>query len=59
MDIRLVSSLTAEDEVATAPRVLDALCAVLDRMPIAYTARLETTNGLRIAMCGVSDNLTC
>jgi hypothetical protein len=45
MEIRLVSSLTPEDEEAAAPSILEALCAVLDRMPIAYTARLRTTNG--------------
>ena len=42
MDIRFISSLTAEDEEQFAPVVLKALSAVLDHLPIAYTVRIET-----------------
>jgi hypothetical protein len=43
MDIRLISSLTAEDENAFAPALLKAVGAILDQFPIAYTIRIETT----------------
>jgi hypothetical protein len=43
MDIRFVSTLTAEDENAFAPALLKAVAAVLDQLPIAYTVRVETT----------------
>jgi hypothetical protein len=43
MDIRFISSLTAEDENAFAPALLKAVSAVLDQFPIAYTIRVETT----------------
>jgi hypothetical protein len=43
MDIRFISSLTADDENAFAPALLKAVSAVLDQFPIAYTVRIETT----------------
>jgi hypothetical protein len=43
MDIRFVSSLTAEDENLFAPGLLKAVGALLDQLPIAYTLRIETT----------------
>jgi hypothetical protein len=43
MEIRFVSSLTAEDENLFAPALLKALGAILDQLPIAYTLRIETT----------------
>jgi hypothetical protein len=43
MDIRFVSSLTAEDENMIAPALLKAVGALLDQLPIAYTVRIETT----------------
>ena len=43
MDIRFISSLTADDENAFAPALLKAVSAVLDQFPIAYTLRVETT----------------
>jgi len=43
MDIRFVSSLTAEDENFFAPALLKAVGALLDQLPIAYTVRIETT----------------
>jgi hypothetical protein len=43
MDIRFISSLTAEDEDLFAPAVLKAVSALLDQLPIAYTMRIETS----------------
>lgn len=43
MEIRFVSSLTAEDENLFAPGLLKAIGAILDQLPIAYTIRIETT----------------
>ena len=43
MEIRFVSSLTAEDENLFAPGLLKAVGAILDQLPIAYTIRIETT----------------
>ena len=43
MDIRFISSLTADDEDAFAPALLKAVSAILDQFPIAYTLRVETT----------------
>jgi len=43
MEIRFISSLTAEDEDQFAPAVLKAVCALLDQFPIAYTIRIETS----------------
>ena len=43
MEIRFISSLTAEDEDAFAPAILKAVGTLLDQLPIAYTMRIETT----------------
>ena len=43
MDIRFISSLTAEDESLFAPALLKAIGVLLDQLPIAYTLRIETT----------------
>ena len=43
MEIRFISSLTAEDENLMAPGLLKAVGALLDQLPIAYTIRIETT----------------
>ena len=43
MDIRFISSLTAEDENLFAPAVLKAVSALLDQLPLTYTIRVETT----------------
>jgi hypothetical protein len=45
MEIRFVSSLTPEDEERLAQSVLELVCSFLDRLPIAYTLRIETTLG--------------
>ena len=42
MEIRFVSSLTEEDEDALAPIVLNAIGALLEQFPLAYTLRIET-----------------
>ena len=47
MDIRFISTLTADDEESFAPSLLQAIGSILDRLPIAYTVRIETT-GARI-----------
>jgi hypothetical protein len=43
MNIRFISTLTADDENQLAPGLLKAIGALLDQMPIAYTMRIETT----------------
>jgi hypothetical protein len=43
MNIRFISTLTADDENQLAPGLLKALGALLDQLPIAYTVRIETT----------------
>jgi hypothetical protein len=43
MDIRFVSTLTADDENALAPALLAAVGSLLDRFSIPYTVRIETT----------------
>lgn len=42
MEIRVISSLTAEDEVRVAPMVLGELAQLLGKMPIAYDIRIQT-----------------
>jgi hypothetical protein len=41
MEIRFVSSLTAEDEVRLAQGLLTAFTSLLDQWPIAYTLRID------------------
>lgn len=43
MNIRFISTLTADDENRIAPGIMRAVSALLDRLPIAYTIRIETT----------------
>jgi hypothetical protein len=43
MEIRFISSLTAEDENLIAPALLKAVAALVDQLPIAYTLHIETT----------------
>jgi hypothetical protein len=50
MEIRVVSSLTADDEVRVAPVLLDELAQLLGRMPIAYDIRIQTA-GDRVFSC--------
>jgi hypothetical protein len=42
MEIRFISTLTADDEVQMAPALMHAVTALLDALPIAYTLRIET-----------------
>jgi hypothetical protein len=45
MEIHLVSSLTPDDESRLAPKVLAAVGAVLDGLPVSYSLRIETLVG--------------
>jgi hypothetical protein len=45
MEIHLVSSLTSDDESRLAPGILAAIGRVLDRLPVSYSLRIETTAG--------------
>jgi hypothetical protein len=45
MDIRIVSSLTPEDEARVASALMSALTHLLDKLPIRYAVRFETTAG--------------
>ncbi len=42
MEIRFISTLTADDEGQLAPALMHAVTALLDALPIAYTLRIET-----------------
>ena len=42
MEIRFISTLTADDEGQMAPALMNAVTALLDALPIAYTIRIET-----------------
>ena len=44
MNIRLTTSLTAEDENTLAPALLTTLTGILDMLPIAYSVRIETND---------------
>ena len=44
MDIRFVSTLTPEDENNLAAGLVAAIGALLDKFPIPYTIRIETTS---------------
>lgn len=46
MNIRFISTLTADDENTFAPALLTAIGSLLDQLPIAYTIRIETTGAL-------------
>jgi hypothetical protein len=42
MEIRFISTLTADDEKQMAPALMNSVTALLDALPIAYTLRIET-----------------
>ena len=46
MNIRLVSSLTPDDEMRLAEGLLLAFTGLLDRFPIAYTLHIEAGDSL-------------
>jgi len=45
MEIHLVSTMTPDDESRLAPRVLAAIGELLERLPVSYSLRIETTLG--------------
>jgi hypothetical protein len=45
MEIRLISTLTPEDEARLAAAVCAAVAPLLDHLSIAYTLRIETADG--------------
>ena len=45
MDIRLISTLTPDDEARLAAAICAAAAPLLDHLSIAYTIRIETTDG--------------
>lgn len=45
MDIRLISTLTPEDEARAAAAICAAAGTLLDHLCIAYTIRVETAGG--------------
>lgn len=45
MEIHLVSSLTPDDESRLAPKMLAAIGAVLEGLPVSYSVRIETSVG--------------
>ena len=46
MDIRLVSSFTADDEDQFAKVLLHAISDLLIEVPVAYSVRIETAGGM-------------
>jgi hypothetical protein len=48
MDLRFVSSLTADDEERLAPALLDLICAVLDQLSLTYTVEITTADGTKL-----------
>jgi len=44
MQIRCVSSLTDEDEVALAPTIVAVVASVFDLLPITYVIQADTTD---------------
>ena len=45
MDIRLVTSLTTDDEDQFAPVVLRAITELFEKTSVAYAVRIETVSG--------------
>jgi hypothetical protein len=45
MEIRLISSLTPDDENRLAPKVLAAVGHVLEGLPVSYSIRIVTAVG--------------
>ena len=44
MNIRFTSSLTDTDENMIAPAILNAVVSLLDKLPIAYVIRIDTSD---------------
>lgn len=51
MDIRLISSLTPEDECRIAETVCAVVGALLDQFSVIYTLRIETSDGQLLHRC--------
>jgi hypothetical protein len=45
MEIRLISTLTPDDETRLAATICAAVAPLLNHLSIAYTLRIETTDG--------------
>ena len=45
MDIRFISALTGDDEDRFAPVLLRAMADLLNKIPITYLVRIETSRG--------------
>ena len=46
MNIRLVSSITPDDEERFAPMILTTITSFLDQLSIVHTLRIETSGGV-------------
>jgi hypothetical protein len=56
MDIRFVSTLTAEDEERVAEALLAGLVALLEGLPITYALRIETAGAKVFQQINMSDS---
>jgi len=56
LDIRFVSTLTADDEERIAGVLLNVLVKVLADLPIAYALRIETTGAKVFQRSNMSDS---
>jgi hypothetical protein len=56
LDIRFVSTLTADDEERIAGVLLNALVKLLKDLPIAYALRIETTGAKVFQQSNMSDS---
>ena len=45
MDIRIISSLTEDDEDQLARKVLTAIVSLLTDLPVSYSVRIESEGG--------------
>ena len=56
MDIRFVSTMTAEDEERVAEALLAGLDALLEGLPITYALRIETAGAKVFQQINMSDS---
>jgi len=56
MDIRVVTSLTVEDEDELASATLTALVSLLSGLPVSYAVRIETVGGLVVQHTNLSSD---
>jgi hypothetical protein len=56
LDIRFVSTLTADDEERIAGVLLNVLVKLLEDLPIAYALRIETTGAKIFQQSNMSDS---